>query len=399
MTARKSPPTDRLARYREKRSADRTPEPFHGTAGRPRLFVVQKHAARSMHYDLRLEIGGALHSWAVPKGPSLDPQDKRLAVEVEEHPLEYADFEGLIPEGNYGAGAVIVWDRGRWESIGDPREGLEKGKLLFDLHGYKLRGRWTLFRTKRKASDWLLMKKPDGHADPEQGPGEESIHSGLTVEELRDGADPAAGIRSRLLRLKAPKADVRAASVRPMLARTAEKAFSRDGWVFELKYDGFRLLCAREGERVLLRYRRGMDATAIFPEIATALRALPHARFLLDGEVVVLDTRAAPHSVACSSVSSSGGPPRSPGRRSSCRRRCLPSICSPSDRSTCGRCRCSSANGFCAVCCRPPGRCATRTTSRRTVKRCSTRCGGCVWRGSSPSVPTRLTPPGAPGTG
>ena len=134
---KKEPTPDRLAKYREKRSADRTPEPFAGAPrGSETIFVVQKHSARALHYDLRLEMDGALHSWAVPKGPSLDPQEKRLAVEVEEHPLEYAGFEGVIPEGNYGAGAVIVWDRGAWESIGDPAQGLLDGKLLFDLHGH-----------------------------------------------------------------------------------------------------------------------------------------------------------------------------------------------------------------------------------------------------------------------
>ena len=148
-----------LDRYREKRSADRTPEPFPGSGlPRPWMFVVQKHSARRLHYDLRLEWGGALHSWAVPKGPSRDPKEKRLAVAVKEHPLEYADFEGHIPEGNYGAGSVVVWDRGRWESLeGDPAEGFERGKLLFDLHGHKLRGRWTLVRTTRGENEWLLM--------------------------------------------------------------------------------------------------------------------------------------------------------------------------------------------------------------------------------------------------
>src|SRR5262245_52797247 len=145
-----------LRAYRAKRDADRTPEPFGAErADRPGLFVVQQHAARRLHYDLRLEWRGVLLSWAVPKGPSLDPAGKRLAVQVEDHPVEYADFEGMIPEGNYGAGAVIVWDLGRWIPVEDPDEGLERGKLLFDLEGYKLRGRFTLVRTGGK-------KKPDG---------------------------------------------------------------------------------------------------------------------------------------------------------------------------------------------------------------------------------------------
>src|SRR4029434_4065955 len=137
-----------LRAYRAKRDEDRTPEPFGADrADRPGLFVVQQHAARRLHYDLRLEWRGVLLSWAVPKSPSLDPTEKRLAVQVEDHPVEYADFEGVIPEGNYGAGAVIVWDLGRWRPAEDPDRGLEEGKLLFDLEGYKLRGRFTLVRT------------------------------------------------------------------------------------------------------------------------------------------------------------------------------------------------------------------------------------------------------------
>jgi bifunctional non-homologous end joining protein LigD len=247
-----------------------------------------------MHFDLRLEIGGALHSWAIPKGPSLDPEVKRLAVEVEEHPLEYADFEGLIPEGNYGAGAVIVWDRGRWEPIGDPEQGLEKGKLLFDLRGYKLRGRWTLFRTKGKPNEWLLMKKPDSEADPDAELPEESIRSGVTVEELRDGVDPSERIRKRLRRLRPPKGQPTLATLGLMLARPRDRAFSEPGWLFELKYDGFRLLGQRDGARSRLRYRRGQDATASFPEIADALAALPHDSLIVDGEVTVLDDAGRP---------------------------------------------------------------------------------------------------------
>ena len=147
MPARKPAP-DPLSAYRAKRSADRTPEPAGAavpaepTRARAR-FIVHKHAATRLHYDLRLEMDGVLRSWAVPKGPSRDPADKRLAVHVEDHPIEYGDFEGVIPEGNYGAGAVIVWDRGTWVPLEDPAEGMKKGKLLFDLQGYKLRGRWT----------------------------------------------------------------------------------------------------------------------------------------------------------------------------------------------------------------------------------------------------------------
>jgi bifunctional non-homologous end joining protein LigD len=286
----------KLDSYDAKRSPERTPEPFAGDGiERPRLFVVQKHAARRLHYDLRLEMGGVLHSWAVPRGPSLDPAEKRLAVEVEDHPVEYADFEGMIPAGNYGAGAVIVWDRGAWTPVEDPADGLKKGKLLFDLAGYKLRGRWTLVRTKNSVKDWLLIKKPDAWArgGADGALGEESILSGLGVEELRDGKTRADEVRAELERLGAPRRRVAADDVQVMLAETADAPFSRDGWLFELKYDGFRLLAAREGGRARLFYRRGNDSTAVFPDVARALRTLPYDA-ILDGEVVVLDGEGRP---------------------------------------------------------------------------------------------------------
>ncbi len=153
------PADDALATYRAKRSADRSPEPVGAVSALPgRLFVVHKHAARQLHFDLRLEMDGVLRSWAVPRGPSYDQADKRLAVKVEDHPIEYADFEGVIPEGNYGAGGVIVWDRGEWVPLEDWRTGLEKGKLLFELKGYKLKGKWTLVKIKKSEKDWLFIK-------------------------------------------------------------------------------------------------------------------------------------------------------------------------------------------------------------------------------------------------
>lgn len=279
---------DRLARYRDKRAAGKTKEPFGGGAGHGKLFVVQQHAASRLHYDLRLEWGGVLHSWAVPKGPSLDPEEKRLAVHVEEHPIEYAEFEGLIPEGEYGAGAVIVWDRGAWIHHGDPEEGLKNGKLLFDLFGHKLRGRWTLFRTGGgEPNHWLLMKKPDGAASTEAVLPEGSILSGLTVEQLGAGFDPAAELRDEFADTAEGDPDV--ADVELMLANVAPEPFDREGWIFEIKYDGYRLLGQRAGELVRLRLRNGGDATERFPEIATVLGRLPFDRFVIDGEVVALD--------------------------------------------------------------------------------------------------------------
>ena len=292
--SKKRPEPDQLAGYRAKREAGKTHEPFGDGPPRPRLFVVQKHDASHLHYDLRLELEGVLQSWAVPKGPSLDPETKRLAMLVEQHPMEYADFEGIIPAGEYGAGAVVLWDRGRWEPIGHtPEDGLRDGKLLFDLYGHKLQGRWTLFRLK-KANEWLMVKKPDAYADPAKELDEGSILSGLTVQELKAGYDPAVNARKKLARSKVPKGSVPIAGVELMLAQPEAEPFSRKGWLFELKYDGFRLLCAREDGRARLRYRRGQDATSVFPEIAAAVGKLPYESFLLDGEVVVPDENGHP---------------------------------------------------------------------------------------------------------
>jgi bifunctional non-homologous end joining protein LigD len=258
--------------------------------------VVQKHAARRLHYDFRLEHGGVLLSWAVPKGPSADPAEKRLAVHVEDHPLEYADFEGVIPEGNYGAGAVIVWDQGQVRFLADAGEGLARGKLLFELQGYKLRGEWTLVKTKQDPRSWLLMKHRDAFADPggRRPPGEESVLSGRTLEDLRAGKSPAADLEGEAARLGAPRRRVEPGGAGLMLAESRDRPFSGEGWLFELKYDGFRVLASRDGAAAALRYRSGADATAIYPEVAKALRALPCGRAVLDGEVVVLDAAGRP---------------------------------------------------------------------------------------------------------
>jgi bifunctional non-homologous end joining protein LigD len=310
---------ERLRAYRAKRSADRTPEPFGGEAAtvspeaaagppvtplvgpawaRPRLFCVQKHAATRLHYDFRVELGGVLRSWAVPLGPSLNPADKRLAVEVEDHPVEYADFEGIIPEGNYGAGEVVVWDKGLWVPLEDPEETLPRGKLTFELRGYKLRGAWHLFRTKGKgrntSKEWMLVKRHDGWASATRTLPPESIYSGLTLEEIRTGSRRAAEVRAELERLGAPRQEVRASGVKLMLAETAEKAFTDPAWLFELKYDGFRVLAARETGETRLVYRRGRDATALYPDVARAVSALPFGDLVLDGEVVVLDEEGRP---------------------------------------------------------------------------------------------------------
>jgi bifunctional non-homologous end joining protein LigD len=297
-----------LAAYRDKRDAAATPEPF-GSDGveRPGLFVVQLHAARNLHYDLRIEVGGVLKSWAVPRGPSLDPAEKRFAVATEDHPLEYADFEGVIPAGNYGAGEMIVWDRGLCVPHIEHAEGLEHGKLLFELKGFKLRGLWTLVKTKRDR-EWLLIKKPDAAAtgDDAADLGAGSVLSGLTVEELRDGSGRAAEIRRRLQELGAPRRPLDPAKLELTLCEHRRRPFSKQGWIYEIKYDGYRLAAVksppeagespvrpdRRGARFY--FRSGLEATVSFPDLARAVAALPYARLVLDGEVTILDEDGRP---------------------------------------------------------------------------------------------------------
>jgi len=290
--------SDPLSAYRAKRSPDRTPEPAGvlAPAGAGGLFVVHKHAARRLHWDLRLELDGVLRSWAVPRGPSFDQKDKRLAVMVEDHPMEYANFEGLIPEGNYGAGAVVVWDRGEWTPVEDPHEGLRKGKLLFDLKGYKLRGRWTLVKIKKGEKEWLLIKERDAWLRKENGEDipQESVLSGLTVEDLKAGHTPAGLIRAELEKLGAPRKPVDVTRVEPQLTEPREEAFTREGWIFELKLDGYRIVAARTADRPRLLSRNGTDYTGTFPEVARAVQALPVSSAVVDGEVVVLDREGKP---------------------------------------------------------------------------------------------------------
>jgi bifunctional non-homologous end joining protein LigD len=292
-----------LETYRRKRDPEQTPEPFgdEGAASGPQAgatarFVVQQHAARRLHWDLRLEIEGVLVSWAVPKGPTYDAKEKRLAVRTEDHPLEYAHFEGVIPAGNYGAGAMIVWDLGTYRSIdaSTPAEGLEAGKLDLELRGQKLRGRFALVRTKRGAgNEWLLLRKG---APPE--PGVEpvrdqpaSVLSGLTVEELRASATRDAEVETALRAVKAPTRALDEDALRPMLASNGGEPFTRAGWLFELKYDGVRTLVVKQDGAVRLVARAGGDRTHLYPEIARAAARIPLASFVLDGEIVALDAR------------------------------------------------------------------------------------------------------------
>ena len=297
-----------LKSYRDKRSAGQTPEPFgssarvHDGGGSPLRFVVHQHAARRLHYDFRLEWEGVLVSWAVPRGPSLNPADKRLAVQVEPHPLEYGDFEGRIPEGNYGAGSVIIWDSGVWVPVDDPSQGWDRGKLLFDLQGYKLRGRWTLVRTHKPRSnktskEWLLIKKPDGYADANGAKplSQTSVLSGMTVEELGQVPKRVNAIVAALDTSQAPRAKLNPKRVSVMLCEPMSQAFDDPDWIYELKYDGYRLLAGADRGVSFLRYRQGREVTQLFPEIARVVGALPYESFLLDGEVVVLEQDGRPN--------------------------------------------------------------------------------------------------------
>lgn len=238
---------------------------------------------------------GVLKSWAVPKGPSPNRADKRLAVHVEDHPLEYGDFEGVIPEGNYGAGAVIVWDRGTWNPLEDPHEGMRTGKLLFELHGYKLKGKWALVKLKKAEKDeWLLLKEKDEYTANSSELPPESVLSGLTVEDLKAGANRMAPLIRELTRLKAPKRAVRVEDALPMLAEPRDEPFSKAGWWFEPKLDGYRVRAAREDGEARLITRNGHDIAGAFPEIARAIAALPFEGFIFDGELVVPDTTGRP---------------------------------------------------------------------------------------------------------
>ena len=281
-----------LETYRSKRDFNATAEPA-GTdrRGEGDAFVVQKHAARRLHYDLRLEIGDVLASWAVTRGPSLVPGEKRLAVHVEDHPLDYADFEGEIAKGEYGAGEVIVWDRGRWEPEGDPARGLRKGRLDFTLDGAKLKGRWHLVRMagKRgeKRENWLLIKGSDAEARDASAPDilEEapaSVISGRTIE------DVAAGKPARRKPAARKGTDRFPGFVPPALATLVRTPPRGAAWLHEIKFDGYRLQAQIRAAKAKLLTRSGQDWTGRFGEaVPAALAALPCKTAILDGELVV----------------------------------------------------------------------------------------------------------------
>ena len=324
-----------LSRYREMRDFSRTPEPsgVRKEPGPDLRFVIQKHAARRLHYDLRLELDGVYKSWAVTKGPSLDPHIKRLAVHVEDHPIDYGDFEGIIPKGEYGGGAVMIWDRGFWRPEGDPAKGYAKGHLAFELDGEKLHGRWHLVRTKRRPGDkkeqWLLFKSDDEFAHPEAEEdileaAPDSVATRRTMDEIaadqsavwssagglvRGDLSPAGDASangepvhrskkpapSRAIPLSIrPRSKGRRRPTFPDLSNRASLSWWRSrpramSWLHEIKFDGYRLMAAIEGEGIRLLTRSGLDWTERFPGIAEAFENFPAKSALVDGEAVVED--------------------------------------------------------------------------------------------------------------
>ncbi len=341
--------TDNLSTYRAKRDFKKTGEPSGEAQVKPsnrRRFVIQKHDATSLHYDLRLELDGVFKSWAVTKGPSLDPHDKRLAVEVEDHPLDYGDFEGTIPKGQYGGGTVMLWDRGYWEPEGSksPEEALRKGDFKFILEGKRLHGSFVLVRMRHdrdggKRTNWLLIKHRDDFSVEENGAAvlEEnatSVASARTMEAIASGkgrkpkpfmlqngeveADAvwdsshglaAEGRHTRTKTAKKPAAAKRTKSampdfIPPQLCETLARPPSADGWIHEIKFDGYRIQMRIEDGEVTLKTRKGLDWTGKYPAIARSASALPDA--IIDGEICALDENGAPDFAALQAALSEG---------------------------------------------------------------------------------------------
>ncbi|WP_431096180.1 DNA ligase D [Polaromonas aquatica] len=309
---------DLLETYRAKRDFARTPEPARGGARSDKAltFVIQKHDASRLHYDFRLELQGTLKSWAVPKGPSLDPSVKRMGVHVEDHPISYAGFEGSIPAKQYGAGDVIVWDRGLWTPIGDPVKGLKSGKLKFELHGEKLKGGWTLVRMHGRGDDkqepWLLIKEHDEFARPEKEfdilkAQPNSVLSGKPLPRDATAAAPTRKTAARKAQAKPrarradegiPEGAVKAKlpeTLAPQLATLVTRPpADPEGWVYEIKYDGYRILARIDGPSVRLFTRKGNDWTDKLSRLAKAVSALELPSGWIDGEIVVMNDRGIP---------------------------------------------------------------------------------------------------------
>ncbi len=294
--------------YKRKRRFEETPEP-EGKVKKTLhpSFVIQKHRATRLHYDFRLEMEGVLRSWAIPKGPTLNPAEKRLAMETEDHPVDYGDFEGIIPKGNYGAGNVIIWDKGSYEMVdpATPEQGWKKGKLHFVLKGKKLKGEWVLVRGSREPRQWIFFKVRDVHASAEidiTAERPESVVSGRLIEELGENRKhrskhwvtpierelEALGMK-RQGRSPIPKIH------QPMLATLTEKPFSHPDWLFELKLDGIRAIAVKDAGKVEMWTRNAKSLAYRFPTLAQALADLPADAAALDGEIVALDENGHSH--------------------------------------------------------------------------------------------------------
>jgi len=314
-----------LAQYHAKRDFKKSPEPRGRVAPRAQTalsYLIQKHAASHLHYDFRLELDGVLLSWAVPKGPSLDPADKRLAMHVEDHPLDYGGFEGIIPKGQYGGGTVMLWDKGTWTPVGDARSGFRKGHLKFDLDGEKLKGRWALIRTHGskyggKNEAWLLVKDRDEfaqrgarivEAEPDSvvsgrsidaiaAAGEHEWHSNRSVKEnVRAGAIPKpAKVKPRpatgYAGIEGAKRASLPAKFSPTLATLVEEPPQGDDWIHEVKYDGYRIVARLQNGRIRLLSRNGKDWTDRFAPIAAQVKKIKAKSALLDGEVCAVDAK------------------------------------------------------------------------------------------------------------
>jgi bifunctional non-homologous end joining protein LigD len=331
MAARK---TDPLATYNAKRDFQKTREP-KGVAGKDtgHLFIVQKHDATRLHWDFRLEMNGVLKSWAVTRGPSLDPDDKRLAVRTEDHPMSYAEFEGTIPRGEYGGGTVMLWDKGEWEAVGgkDPTKTIEQGHVHIILHGERMKGEWLLVRMKprpgEKRENWLLRKVEDSHSGSSGSLVDKvltSVSSGRTMVQIADGDDPVWHSDA-----KKAKADPKAANApgkAPPKAKVARKAPGKlpafrdvqlatlvdhvpagSGWLHEVKYDGYRALIAVAGDTVKAYTRTGLDWSDRFAPVVEAIGELGLGSALIDGEVVALDKEGRPNFSALQDALKDGG--------------------------------------------------------------------------------------------
>ena len=306
-----------LRGYKEKRQLQNTPEPAGGKASGKKLqFVIQKHAASHLHYDFRLEIRGVLKSWAVPKGPSMDPSVNRLAMLVEDHPYDYKDFEGTIPEGNYGAGTVIIWDQGTFETVEKAPDKASQEKLLlkqfyagslkFILHGKKVKGAFSLVKTQaRGENSWLLTKGNDKYATSQNiTTKDKSVISGETIESLSATPGPKTWKSNRMAgktsQKKSAMGDIKKgvkspmpAKIAPMLATLTKTPLNNPDYLYEIKWDGYRILAYADGKKVQLHSRSSLDYTNKYPPIAKALKDLKH-KVVLDGEVVVLNEEGRP---------------------------------------------------------------------------------------------------------